>query len=71
MSKSQFELSLVRPGNLSIDGQDSSVRYDEDRIKLLKVVLVEKVKGKIDQLMTVTFYTCRNKTSDAKTENTW
>ena len=45
MSKSQFELSLVRPGNLTTDGQDSSIRYDEDRIKLLKVVMVEKIKG--------------------------
>lgn len=36
---------MVRPGSLSDDGCDASIKYDEDRLKLLRVLASEKIKG--------------------------
>ena len=46
LSKMKFEVAAVRPGSLSDDGVDMSIRFDEDRIKLLRVLFTEKCKGK-------------------------
>ena len=46
LSKTKVEIAAVRPGSLSDDGLDDSLKYDEDRVKLLKVLVAEKVKGK-------------------------
>ena len=45
LSKTKLELAVVRPGSLSEDGIDESIRYDEDRLKLLKVLVIDKAKG--------------------------
>lgn len=45
LSKTKLELAVVRPGSLSDDGIDESIRYDEDRLKLLKVLVTDKAKG--------------------------
>ena len=45
LSKMKLEIAVVRPGSLSDDGVDASIKYDEDRIKLLKVLATEKCKG--------------------------
>ena len=45
LSKTKVEVAIVRPGSLSEDGIDESIRFDEDRLKLLKVLITEKVKG--------------------------
>ena len=42
---SKVEIALVRPGIVTDDGTDLSLRKDEDRIKLLNVYLNHKVKG--------------------------
>ena len=46
LSKMKVEVATVRPGALSEDGADASIKYDEDRIKLLRVLATEKCKGK-------------------------
>lgn len=46
LMKMKVELAVVRPGTLSEDGLDMSIKYDEDRIKLLRVLATEKCKGK-------------------------
>lgn len=45
LSKIKMELALVRPGAISDDGVDASIKHDEDRIKLLRVLAIEKMKG--------------------------
>ena len=45
LAKTKFEMAALRPGSLSDDGIDESIKYDEDRLKLLKVLVTEKVKG--------------------------
>ena len=45
MVKMRFEFTAIRPGVITSDGRDSSIKLDEDRIKLLKVVTLERVKG--------------------------
>ena len=45
LSKTKLELAIIRPGSLSESGIDESIRYDEDRLKLLKVLVTEKAKG--------------------------
>ena len=47
LTKTRVEFSAVRPGSLTPDGADSSLRYDEDRLKLLDVVVMQKAKGKM------------------------
>ena len=49
LTKTKIEFAAVRPGSLTPDGMDSSLRYDEDRLKLLDVVLLQKVKGKYEK----------------------
>ena len=41
----KVEVCLIRPGIVTDSGEDSSIKSDEDRIKLLDVMLVQKVKG--------------------------
>ena len=50
LSKTKLELAAVRPGALSDDGIDESIRYDEDRLKLLRVLVSEKAKGTYHRL---------------------
>ena len=50
LSKTKLELAAVRPGALSDDGVDESIRYDEDRLKLLRVLVSEKAKGTYHRL---------------------
>ena len=45
LTKTKLEFVAVRPGSLTVDGKDASVKVDEDRITLLRVVTIEKVKG--------------------------
>lgn len=45
MTKTRVELSLIRPGILSDDGKDGTIKCDEDKLKLLDVVAVVKIKG--------------------------
>jgi len=49
LSKIKVELAVVRPGALSDDGHDASIRYDEDRVKLLRILATEKMKGNSQQ----------------------
>ena len=46
----RFEFTAIRPGSLTDDGKDSTVKYDEDRIVLLRVIAIEKVKGTYSKL---------------------
>ena len=46
VTKTKVELAVVRPGMLTENGEDSTVRTDEDRLKLLDVLMTQKVKGK-------------------------
>ena len=45
LSKTKLEIAIIRPGSLSDDGIGDSIKRDEDRIKLLKVLVSEKIKG--------------------------
>ena len=45
ITKTKIEFTAVRPGSLTPDGADSSLRFDEDRLKLLDVVVLQKAKG--------------------------
>ena len=47
ITKSKLEIAVVRPGVVTDDGTDASIRSDEDRLKLLDVILVNKFRGKI------------------------
>ena len=41
---------MVLSESLSDDGCDASIKYDEDRLKLLRVLASEKVKGLRDKM---------------------
>ena len=45
LSKTKLEVAVVRPGSLADDGNDHSIRFDEDRLKLIRVLVTEKMKG--------------------------
>ena len=45
MTKTRVELSLIRPGVLSDDGRDGTIRCTEDKLRLLDVVAVVKIRG--------------------------
>ena len=45
MTKTRVELSLIRPGVLSDNGENGTIKCTEDRLKLLDVVAVVKIKG--------------------------
>ena len=45
LSKIKVEVAVVRPGAFTDDGVDASIKYDEDRVKLLRVLATEKMKG--------------------------
>ena len=45
ITKSKIEIAVVRPGIITDDGADASIKCDEDRLKLLDVVLVNKFRG--------------------------
>ena len=45
LSKIKVEVAVVRPGAFTDDGIDASIKYDEDRVKLLRVLATEKMKG--------------------------
>ena len=42
---SKVEVALVRPGVITENGVDSTIKKDEDRIKLLDVFLIQKIRG--------------------------
>ena len=50
LSKTKLEVAVVRPGSLADDGNDHSIRFDEDRLKLIRVLVTEKMKGWLKQL---------------------
>ena len=45
MTRSKVEFTLIRPGLLTEDGADNTIKSDEDRLKLLDVIITQKVKG--------------------------
>ena len=45
MTKTRVELSLIRPGVLSDNGENGTIKCNEDRLRLLDVVAVVKIKG--------------------------
>ena len=47
MTKTRVELSLIRPGVLSDNGENGTIKCTEDRLKLLDIVAVVKIKGKL------------------------
>lgn len=47
MTKTRVELSLIRPGVLSDDGRDGTIKCTEDKLKLLDVVAVAKIRGNV------------------------
>ena len=45
MTRTQMEVALVRPGQLGFDTDDGKIDYNDIRIKLLKVLVLQKFKG--------------------------
>ena len=46
MTRNRVELAIVRPGNVTKNGIDASIRIDEGRINLLETIATKKAKGR-------------------------
>ena len=46
MTRTRLETAIIRPGNVTKNGFDASIRVDEGRISLLETVATKKARGK-------------------------
>ena len=51
MTRTQLEISLVRPGQLGDDTEDGKIDFNDMRIKLMKVILIQKLKGLSERML--------------------
>ena len=45
MTRNRVELAIIRPGNVTKNGVDASIRIDEGRINLLETIATKKARG--------------------------
>ena len=53
MIRTRLEIACIRPGNVTENGIDASVRVDEGRLNLLETVAVQKARGMSHRIYSV------------------
>ena len=45
MVRTKLELALIRPGFVTENGYDATIKIDEGRLNMLEVIAAQKAKG--------------------------
>ena len=45
MTRTRVELAIIRPGNVTKEGFDASIKIDEGRLNLLETIATKKARG--------------------------